>query len=43
MEVITKDEISVDRNSQAKRIEGYRFKLWMIERKKKNYGCKGIH
>ena len=43
MEVITKDEIRPDSKSQADRIEGYRFKLWMIERKKKNYGCKGIH
>ena len=43
MEVITKDEIRVDRNSQAKRIEGYRCKLWMIERKKRQDGHKGIH
>jgi len=43
MEVITKDEICWDRNSQAKRIEGYRFKLWMIERKKRHDGHKGIH
>ena len=43
MEVITKDEIRLDKDGQGKRIEGYRFKLWMIERKKKDYGCKGIH
>ena len=43
MVVITKDEIRPDRKSQADRIEGYRFKLWMMERKRKRYGSKGIH
>lgn len=43
MEVVTKDKIRLDRDSQAKRIEGYRFKLWMIERKMKHDGCKRIH
>ena len=43
MEVITKDEISLNRSKQAKRIEGYSFNLWMMERKKKNDGNKGIH
>ena len=43
MEVITKDEVRLNRNDQAKRIEGYRFKLWMMERKRKRYGSKGIH
>ena len=43
MEVITKDRIRLDRERQEKRIEGYRFKLWMMERKRKRYGSKGIH
>ena len=43
MEVITKDRIQLDRERQEKRIEGYRFKLWMMERMKEDYGRKGIH
>ena len=43
MEVITKDRIRLDRERQAKRIEGYRFKLWMMERKSRDYGSKRIH
>ena len=43
MEVITKDEIRLNRSDQAKRVEGYRFKLWMMERMKKDDGHKGIH
>ena len=43
MEVITKDEIRRVRDAQAKRIEGYRFKLWMMERKRRNDGRKRIH
>ena len=43
MEVITKDEIRLDRNKQAQRIEGYRFRLWMIERKRRRNGYKRIH
>ena len=43
MEVITKDEICLNRSKQAKRIEGYSFKLWMMERKRKHYGSKRIH
>jgi hypothetical protein len=36
MEVITKDEVRLNRNDQARRIEGYRFNLWMMERKKRH-------
>ena len=43
MEVITKDEIRLNRSDQAKRVEGYRFKLWMMERKRKHNGSKRIH
>ena len=43
MEVITKDRICLDRDVQAKRIEGYRFKLWMIERMSKKDGSKRVH
>ena len=43
MEVIAKDEIRLDRNKQAQRIEGYRFRLWMIERKRRRNGYKRIH
>ena len=43
MEVITKDRISLDKERQAKRIEGYRFKLWMMERMSKKDGSKRIH
>ena len=43
MEVITKDRISLDKERRAKRIEGYRFKLWMMERMSKKDGSKRIH
>ena len=43
MEVITKDRIRLDRERQEKRIEGYRFKLLMMERKRRDYGSKRIH
>ena len=43
MEVITKDRIRLDRERQEKRIEGYRFKLWMMERMSKKDGSKRIH
>ena len=43
MEVITKDVIRLDKERQAKRIEGYRFKLWMIERMSKTDGSKRVH
>jgi len=43
MEAITKDVIRLDKERQAKRIEGYRFKLWMMERMSKKDGCKRIH
>ena len=43
MEVITKDEIRLNRSDQAKRVEGYRFKLWMMERKRKHNESKRIH
>ena len=43
MEVITKDRIRLDRERQEKRVEGYRFKLGMMERKRRDYGSKRIH
>ena len=43
MEVIAKDVIRLDKDRQAKRIEGYRFKLWMMERMRSENGSKGIH
>ena len=43
MEVITKDEVRLNRTNQARRIEGYRFKLWMMERKRRHDGRKRIH
>ncbi len=43
MEVITKDRIQLDREHQEKRIEGYRFRLWMMERMSKKNGSKRIH
>ena len=43
MEVITKDRTQLDRERQEKRIEGYRFKLWMMERMSNKDGSKGIH
>lgn len=43
MEVITKDRIHLDKDSQTKRIESYRFKLWMMERMSKKDGSKRIH
>ena len=43
MEVIAKDVIRLDKDRQAKRIEGYRFKLWMMERMRRENGSKGIH
>ncbi len=43
MEVITKDVIRLNRETQVKRIEGYRFKLWMMEKERKHDGCKRIH
>ena len=43
MEVITRDEIRLNRNKQAQRIEGYRFRLWRIERKRRRNGHKRRH
>ena len=43
MEVITKEVIHLDKDRQAKRIEGYRFKLWMIERMRSENGSKGLY
>lgn len=43
MEVITKEVIRLDKDRQAKRIEGYCFKLWMMERMRRDNGSKGIH
>ena len=43
MKVITKDEVRLNRNDQARRIEGYRFKLWIMERKRRYDGRKRIH
>ena len=42
-EAITEEEIRMVREAQADRMTSYHFKLWMMERMKKDDGHKGIH
>ena len=42
-EAITEEEIRMVREAQADRMTSYHFKLWMMERMKKDDGHKEIH
>ena len=43
MEVITEYETRRVLETQAERMESYRFRLDLMERKSEKDGCKGIH
>ena len=42
-EAITEEDIRMVREAQADRMTSYHFKLWTMERMKKDDGHKGIH